>query len=43
MTEEPELELDDHYPQDRKQYNKDEKLMLQISSSFTSSVDPGPA
>jgi hypothetical protein len=33
MTEEPKLELDDHYPQDRKQYNRDEKLMLQVSSS----------
>jgi len=43
MTEEPQLELDDHYPQDRKQYNRDEKLMLQISSSSTNSVDPGPA
>jgi len=43
MTEEPQLELDDHYPQNRKQYNKDEKLMLQISSSSTSSVDLGPA
>jgi hypothetical protein len=41
MTEEPQLELDD--PQDRKQYNRDEKLMLQVSSSSTSSVDPGPA
>jgi len=43
MTEEPQLELDDHYPQHRKQYNRDEKLMLQISSSSTSSVDPRPA
>ncbi len=41
MTEEPQLELDD--PQDRKQYNRDEKLMLQVSRSSTSSVDPGPA
>ncbi len=43
MIEEPQLELDDHYTQDRKQYNRDEKLMLQVSSSSTSSVDPGPA
>ncbi len=43
MKEEPQLELDDHYPQDRKQYSRDEKLMLQVSSSSTSPVDPEPA
>jgi hypothetical protein len=43
MKEEPQLQLDDHYPQDRKQNNRDEKLMQRVSSSSTSSVDPEPA